>query len=73
MFRTSSTGKAAIGSTGLEFMINILDLEYKSCGRVLECTNGSSIVHTDSIVWIFAGDIKEAVFADSQGPFSILR
>lgn len=34
---------------------------------------GSNVVHTDSIVWIFARDIKEAVFADSQGHSSFLR
>lgn len=33
MFRTSSTGKTVIGSTGLEFMINILEVDSKSYRR----------------------------------------
>lgn len=33
MFKTSSTGKTVIGSTGLDFMINILEVDSKSCGR----------------------------------------
>lgn len=33
MLRTSSTGKTAIGSTGLEFMIKILEVDSKSCAR----------------------------------------
>lgn len=33
MFRTSSTGKTVIGSTGLDFMIKILERDSKSCTR----------------------------------------
>lgn len=33
MFRTSSTGKTVRGSTGLEYMIKILELDSKNCAR----------------------------------------
>lgn len=40
---------------------------------MLDFTDGSGVMHTDSIVWIFAGDVKEPVFADSQGHFSFFK
>ena len=42
-------------------------------GGILDSKSGSNVLHTDSIVWIFARDIKKAVIADSQGHFSFFR